>query len=50
MGYLTMLGNYGRFVQVGAPEDAIPGFNCFALIAKVSGDHTVRALAEKTTC
>lgn len=36
MGYLTMLANYGRFVQVGAPEDAIPGFNCFALIAKVT--------------
>lgn len=26
MGYLTMLANYGKFVQVGAPEDAIVSF------------------------
>lgn len=32
--YLQLLAPYGRFIQVGAPEDSIPGFNVFALIAK----------------
>lgn len=32
--YLSLLGYKGRFVQVGAPEDVVPGFNCFSLIAK----------------
>ncbi|KAF2150024.1 zinc-binding alcohol dehydrogenase [Myriangium duriaei CBS 260.36] len=32
--YLSLLKYKGRFVQVGAPEDVIPGFNVFALIGK----------------
>jgi alcohol dehydrogenase (NADP+) len=32
--YLSLLGVGGQFIQVGAPEDAIPPFNAFALIAK----------------
>lgn len=32
--YLQLLRANGQFVQVGAPEDAIPGFNVFALIQK----------------
>lgn len=38
--YLTLLRFNGTFVQVGAPEDPIPGFNAFALMgkrAKVTG-------------
>lgn len=33
-GYLSLLGYQGRFVQVGAPEDELPGFHAFALLAK----------------
>ncbi|EXJ77783.1 hypothetical protein A1O3_10012 [Capronia epimyces CBS 606.96] len=32
--YLQLLKLNGVFVQVGAPEDIVPGFNMFALIAK----------------
>ena len=32
--YFQLLKTKGKFVQVGAPEDALPGFNCFALIGK----------------
>ncbi|OCL06672.1 hypothetical protein AOQ84DRAFT_378388 [Glonium stellatum] len=32
--YLQLLRTNGQFIQVGAPEDAIPGFNVFALIQK----------------
>ncbi|EON66752.1 hypothetical protein W97_05998 [Coniosporium apollinis CBS 100218] len=32
--YLALLRLKGQFVQVGAPEDNIPGFNIFALIEK----------------
>lgn len=32
--YLSLLRFNGVFVQVGAPEDVIPGFNVFALIGK----------------
>jgi D-arabinose 1-dehydrogenase-like Zn-dependent alcohol dehydrogenase len=32
--FLQLLRTNGRFIQVGAPEEAIPGFNMFALIAK----------------
>lgn len=32
--YLQLLRTHGQFIQVGAPEDILPGFNCFALIAK----------------
>lgn len=38
--YLGLLRRRGQFIQVGAPEDAIPGFNIFALIgqnAKLGG-------------
>ena len=34
MGYLSLLGISGQFIQVGAPEDSIPPFNAFALINK----------------
>lgn len=37
--YLSLLGIGGRFVQVGAPEDTIPGFNVFALIFKKASFH-----------
>ena len=33
-GYLNLLRMDGQFIQVGAPEDVIPGFNAFALITK----------------
>lgn len=33
-GYLNLLGLGGRFIQVGAPEDPMPQFSAFALIAK----------------
>ena len=32
--YLQLLRVDGQFTQVGAPEDQIPGFSAFALIAK----------------
>jgi alcohol dehydrogenase (NADP+) len=32
--YLALLRSSGQFIQVGAPEDALPGFNIFALITK----------------
>ncbi|KAK6368567.1 hypothetical protein LTR64_006721 [Lithohypha guttulata] len=32
--YLSLLAFNGTFVQVGAPEDPIPGFNAFALMSK----------------
>lgn len=32
--YLALLRIKGQFIQVGAPDDAIPGFNMFALIGK----------------
>lgn len=32
--YLSLLNFNGTFVQVGAPEDPIPGFNAYALMSK----------------
>ena len=32
--YLRLLRVRGQFIQVGAPDDAIPAFNAFALIVK----------------
>jgi len=32
--YLRLLQTNGQFIQVGAPENAIPGFNVFVLIQK----------------
>ena len=32
--YLNLLRTKGQFIQVGAPEDSLPGFNAFSLIAK----------------
>jgi alcohol dehydrogenase (NADP+) len=32
--YLQLLRTHGQFIQVGAPEEAIPGFNAFALLMK----------------
>ncbi|KAI9810254.1 MAG: hypothetical protein M1827_006388 [Pycnora praestabilis] len=31
-GYIQLLGLFGQFIQVGAPEDPVPGFHAFALI------------------
>ncbi|KAF2104195.1 zinc-binding alcohol dehydrogenase [Rhizodiscina lignyota] len=33
-GYLSLLKFRGQFIQVGAPEDNLPGFNAFALLPK----------------
>jgi alcohol dehydrogenase (NADP+) len=33
-GYLSLLRPHGRFTQIGAPDDELPGFSAFALIAK----------------
>lgn len=33
-GYLSLLGVQGQFIQIGAPEGAIPSFSAFALIPK----------------
>lgn len=33
-GYLSLLDVHGRFIQVGAPEDPVPQFPAFALLAK----------------
>lgn len=41
--YLMLLGTKGVYVHVGAPEDAIPGFNMFSLIgngASIQGSKT----------
>lgn len=32
--YLQLLKTHGQFIQVGAPEDQLPGFGAFALIQK----------------
>ncbi|KAL8713219.1 MAG: hypothetical protein Q9220_002740 [cf. Caloplaca sp. 1 TL-2023] len=32
--YLSLLRTHGVFIQVGAPEDKMPAFNAFSLIAK----------------
>lgn len=34
MQYFQLLRTKGQFIQVGAPEDQLPGINCFALIGK----------------
>jgi len=34
-GYFRLLRTRGEFIQVGAPEDKIPAFNAFALMAKM---------------
>lgn len=34
--YLQLLRPHGTFVQVGAPEDSVPGFNIFPLIVKAA--------------
>jgi D-arabinose 1-dehydrogenase-like Zn-dependent alcohol dehydrogenase len=33
-GYLSLLRPHGTLIQVGAPDDELPRFNAFALIAK----------------
>lgn len=33
-GYLSLLDTFGQFIQVGAPEDALPPMNFFALMMK----------------
>jgi len=32
--YLMLLRTFGTFIQVGAPQGTLPGFNAFNLIAK----------------
>ncbi len=32
--YLSLLRSNGTFIQVGAPDDSLPSFSAFALIAK----------------
>ena len=34
--YLGLLRTFGQLIQVGAPEDTIPGFNAFSLLAKAA--------------
>jgi len=34
MGYLSLLGVFGQFIQVGAPEDPVPAFYAVSLIMK----------------
>lgn len=53
-GYLSLLRTNGSFIQVGAPEDSIPAFNAFALIAKgvkiggsaIGAPHEIKAMLE----
>ncbi|KAF2436522.1 GroES-like protein [Tothia fuscella] len=32
--YLSLLATYGTFIQVGSPEDILPGFSAFTLMTK----------------
>lgn len=52
--YLQLLGVFGKLIQVGAPEDVIPGFNCFALIgmgsmlggSSIGAPHEIREMLQ----
>lgn len=51
-GYLELLRTNGQFIQVGAPEEAIPSFNAFALIVKGAriGGSAIGSPAEIEVC
>ena len=54
--YLTLLRTNGTFIQVGAPEDKMPAFNAFSLIAKgckiggsaIGAPHEIEEMLELT--
>ena len=54
--YLQLLRTNGQFIQVGAPEDRLPAFNAFALIAKgckiggsaIGAPHEIEEMLELT--
>lgn len=54
--YLTLLRTNGTFIQVGAPEDRLPAFNAFSLIAKgckiggsaIGAPHEIEEMLELT--
>lgn len=54
--YLMLLQTNGTFIQVGAPEDRLPAFNAFSLIAKgckiggsaIGAPHEIEAMLELT--
>jgi len=54
--YLMLLRTNGQFIQVGAPEDKLPAFNAFALIAKgckiggsaIGAPHEIEEMLELT--
>ena len=54
--YLMLLQTNGTFIQVGAPEDRLPAFNAFSLIAKgckiggsaIGAPHEIEEMLELT--
>ena len=54
--YLMLLRTNGQFIQVGAPEDKLPAFNAFSLIAKgckiggsaIGAPHEIEEMLELT--
>ena len=54
--YLMLLRTNGTFIQVGAPEDRLPAFNAFSLIAKgcniggsaIGAPHEIEEMLELT--
>lgn len=54
--YLMLLRTNGQFIQVGAPEDKMPAFNAFSLIAKgckivgsaIGAPHEIEEMLELT--
>ena len=54
--YLVLLRTNGQFIQVGAPEDKLPAFNVFSLIAKgckiggsaIGAPHEIEEMLELT--
>ncbi|KAL9075476.1 MAG: hypothetical protein Q9161_001548 [Pseudevernia consocians] len=54
--YLSLLRTNGTFIQVGAPEDSMPAFNAFSLIAKgckiggsaIGAPHEIEEMLELT--
>ena len=54
--YLMLLRTKGTFIQVGAPEDRLPAFNAFSLIAKgckiggsaIGAPHEIEEMLELT--
>ena len=50
--YLELLGTGGRFVQVGAPEEEVPGFPAFGLIMRGGwvGGSSIGSVGEIEVC